>query len=172
MLSSILDEIAQWSSRGARIEKERDPAEGHLLYFLLHTSQRKVNMPWCSFKILEMVRLPRLTPPRGSKRRSRLRVPFRSSVHTSISSWWYAKVQLSPYLQSCLLSISTKQQTSHHHTRSGGWDQNQALVLPLRPLPSLPTPQAPQAVKAKQEIGRFLHHNYPSLINLTVDQFI
>ena len=65
------------------------------------TSQRNMNMPmWsCSRRVTLSAR--RSVLPSGSKSNSRLRAPFLSWVHTSISSWQYANVQFSPYWHSC-----------------------------------------------------------------------
>ena len=65
------------------------------------TSQRNMNMPmWsCSSRVTLSAR--RSVLPSGSKSSSRLRAPFLSWVHTSISSWQYANVQFSPYWHSC-----------------------------------------------------------------------
>lgn len=58
-------------------------------------------MPMWSCSSLVTLRARLSVLPSGSNSSSRLRAPFLSWVHTSISSWQYANVQFSPYWHSC-----------------------------------------------------------------------
>lgn len=59
-----------------------------------------MNMPMWSCRSLVTLSARLSVLPRGSNSSSRLRAPFLSWVHTSISSWQYANVQFSPYWHS------------------------------------------------------------------------
>ncbi|KAG9343097.1 hypothetical protein JZ751_015316, partial [Albula glossodonta] len=66
----------------------------------------------------------------GSNSSSRLSAPFLSCVHTSISSWQYAKVQFSPYLHSCLSCTSHESPEEVVSSRAGP-DPLPGGVLPV-----------------------------------------